>query len=103
MPDTSMAKSQGGNLFNNRVEPMICSTTANSNHNAPHVGDSLESLGLGGDEVCLGPPSGTVAVNINIMNTFKVGDIYDSREILFDFAKIFSHSNLFTVRKSGKI
>ena len=49
------------------------------------------------------PPSGTDAVNINTINTFKVGDMHDSREILFKFAKTFSRSNVFTVHKLGKI
>ena len=65
---TPMAKSQGGNQHNNMVNPTCClstadsnydagggkaSPTADSNHDAPHVEDSLKSLGLGGDEACL--------------------------------------------------
>ena len=49
---TSMAMSQGGNLHNNTVEPMSGSSMASSKHDAPRVGGSLESLGLGREEAC---------------------------------------------------
>ena len=74
---TLMAMSQGGNQHNNMVNPTCClptadsnydaggceaSPTVDSNHAAPHVGDSLESLALDGDETCLDPPPGPDAV-----------------------------------------
>ena len=51
-----MADSQGGTCSNTTGVSMSGSPTADHNPNAPNVGDSLESLGLSGDETCVTTP-----------------------------------------------
>ena len=48
-----MVDSQGGTYSNTTGASMSGSPRASSSSNALRVGDSLESLGLGGDEACL--------------------------------------------------